>query len=57
MLLEIDFDLTRIQVHPEGIRHIQPNNRKQDWKPPGKSTIVKAAINQQQVLLTAANSK
>eukprot|EP00301_Raphidiophrys_heterophryoidea_P027109 c9493_g1_i1.p1 GENE.c9493_g1_i1~~c9493_g1_i1.p1 ORF type:complete len:1229 (+),score=405.94 c9493_g1_i1:73-3759(+) len=40
-----------VQIHPDGMRHIGANNRKQDWKPPGKSTIVKAAVNHQQVVI------
>eukprot|EP00761_Pharyngomonas_kirbyi_P010453 gb/GECH01010473.1/.p1 GENE.gb/GECH01010473.1/~~gb/GECH01010473.1/.p1 ORF type:complete len:827 (+),score=217.84 gb/GECH01010473.1/:1-2481(+) len=40
-----------IQVHPEGIRHIQGGSRVSEWRTPGKKTIDKAAINERQVLV------
>jgi hypothetical protein len=41
----------KIQVHPEGMRHVRSNGRKHDWKSPGKSMVIKAAANQRQVAL------
>ena len=41
-----------VQVHPSGIRHIRADKRINEWKPPGKKTIVKAALNERQVNLS-----
>jgi splicing factor 3B subunit 3 len=40
-----------VQVHPSGIRHIRADKRINEWKPPGKKTIVKAALNERQVII------
>eukprot|EP01117_Protostelium_nocturnum_P009747 TRINITY_DN3484_c0_g1_i1.p1 TRINITY_DN3484_c0_g1~~TRINITY_DN3484_c0_g1_i1.p1 ORF type:complete len:1179 (-),score=412.47 TRINITY_DN3484_c0_g1_i1:140-3676(-) len=40
-----------IQVHPNGIRHIRTENRINEWKTPGKKTIVHATSNGNQVVI------
>lgn len=40
-----------IQVYPDGIRHIRADKRVNEWKTPGKKTIVRCAVNQRQVVI------
>ncbi|XP_057289205.1 splicing factor 3B subunit 3-like isoform X4 [Pezoporus wallicus] len=40
-----------VQVYPDGIRHIRADKRVNEWKTPGKKTIVKCAVNQRQVVI------
>lgn len=40
-----------VQVYPEGIRHIRVDKRVNEWKAPGKRTILKCAVNQRQVVI------
>lgn len=40
-----------MQVYPDGIRHIRADKRVNEWKAPGKKTIVKCAVNQRQVVI------
>ncbi|CAG4964699.1 unnamed protein product [Parnassius apollo] len=40
-----------VQVYPDGIRHIRANKRVNEWKAPGKKSIVKCAVNQRQVMI------
>lgn len=37
------------QVYTDGIRHIRSDKRVNEWKTPGKKTIVKCAVNERQV--------
>lgn len=48
-----DFDASPIvpQVYPDGIRHIRADKRVNEWKTPGKKTIVRCAVNQRQVVI------
>ena len=39
------------QIYPDGIRHIRSDKRVNEWKTPGKKTIVKCAVNQRQVVI------
>lgn len=39
------------QIYPDGIRHIRADKRVNEWKTPGKKTIVKCAVNQRQVVI------
>ena len=39
------------QVYPDGIRHIRADKRVNEWKTPGKKSIVKCAVNQRQVVI------
>jgi hypothetical protein len=43
--------VTFLQVYPDGIRHIRADKRVNEWKTPGKKTIVKCAVNQRQVVI------
>ncbi|KAI4826005.1 hypothetical protein KUCAC02_021664, partial [Chaenocephalus aceratus] len=38
-------------VYPDGIRHIRADKRVNEWKTPGKKTIVRCAVNQRQVVI------
>ena len=40
-----------VQVYPDGIRHIRSDKRVNEWKTPGKKTIVRCAVNQRQVVI------
>ncbi|XP_019638298.1 PREDICTED: splicing factor 3B subunit 3 [Branchiostoma belcheri] len=40
-----------LQIYPEGIRHIRADKRVNEWRTPGKKTIVKCAVNQRQVVI------
>ncbi|XP_037094869.1 splicing factor 3B subunit 3-like [Pollicipes pollicipes] len=40
-----------VQIYPDGIRHIRADKRVNEWKAPGKKTIVKCAVNQRQVVI------
>ncbi|KAF0289338.1 Splicing factor 3B subunit 3 [Amphibalanus amphitrite] len=40
-----------VQIYPDGIRHIRTDKRVNEWKAPGKKTIVKCAVNQRQVVI------
>lgn len=46
-----------IQVHPDGIRHIQEGTRVSEWRTPGKKTIDKAAINERQVVIALSGGE
>jgi splicing factor 3B subunit 3 len=39
------------QVHPNGLRHIRPDRRINEWKVPGRRTITRAASNERQVAI------
>lgn len=43
--------VTALQIYPDGIRHIRSDKRVNEWKTPGKKTIVKCAVNQRQVVI------
>lgn len=42
-----------LQIHPNGIRHIRGDKQKRinEWKTPGKKTIVTSAVNERQVVI------
>lgn len=44
-------DFFSFQVYPDGIRHIRADKRVNEWKAPGKKTIIKCAVNQRQVVI------
>ena len=39
------------QIYPDGIRHIRADRRVNEWKAPGKKTIVRCAVNHRQVVI------
>ncbi|MCO5600362.1 hypothetical protein L7F22_054473 [Adiantum nelumboides] len=46
-----------MQVHPNGIRHIRADGRINEWKAPGKKTIVKVGCNRQQVAIALSGGE
>lgn len=40
-----------VQVYPDGIRHIRADKRVNEWKAPGKKSIVRCAVNSRQVVI------
>ncbi len=40
-----------VQVYPEGIRHIRADKRVNEWKAPGKKTVMRCAVNRRQVVI------
>ncbi|CAA6670468.1 unnamed protein product [Spirodela intermedia] len=46
-----------MQVHPNGIRHIREDGRINEWKTPGKKTIVKVGSNRQQVVIALSGGE
>lgn len=46
-----------LQVYPGGIRHICSDKRVNEWKAPGKRTIVKCAVNQRQVVIALSGGE
>lgn len=44
-------DEALVQIYPDGIRHIRADKRVNEWKTPGKKTIIKCAVNQRQVVI------
>ncbi|KAJ7975878.1 splicing factor 3B subunit 3-like [Quillaja saponaria] len=44
-------DDSLMQVHPNGIRHIREDGRINEWRTPGKKTIVKVGSNRLQVVI------
>lgn len=48
---DFETSLIVLQVYPDGIRHIRADKRVNEWKTPGKKTIVRCAVNQRQVVI------
>lgn len=46
-----------VQVHPTGLRHIRQDKRISEWQTPGKKAIVKAALNDRQVVLALSGGE
>lgn len=45
------------QVHPQGLRHIRSNRRINEWRVPGRKTIVRAATNERQVVIAMSGGE
>lgn len=45
------------QIHPNGLRHIRADKRIQEWKTPGKKTIVRSAVNARQVVIALSGGE
>lgn len=45
------------EVYPDGIRHIRADRRVNEWKAPGKRTIIKCALNRRQVAIALAGGE
>lgn len=39
----------QLQIHPNGLRHIKTGRATNEWRTPGRRTIVKATSNTHQV--------
>ncbi|KAK8930677.1 DNA damage-binding protein 1b [Platanthera zijinensis] len=50
-------DDSLMQVHPNGIRHIREDGRINEWKTPGKKTIVKVGSNRLQVVIALSGGE
>ena len=50
-------DDTLVQVYPEGIRHIRADKRVNEWKAPGKKTVIKCAVNRRQVVIALSGGE
>ncbi|KMZ63735.1 Pre-mRNA-splicing factor RSE1 [Zostera marina] len=50
-------DASLMQVHPNGIRHIREDGRVNEWKTPGKKTIVKVGSNRLQVVIALSGGE
>jgi splicing factor 3B subunit 3 len=50
-------DDSLMQVHPSGIRHIRADGRINEWKTPGKKTIVKVGFNRTQVVIALSGGE
>ncbi|PKA61181.1 DNA damage-binding protein 1b [Apostasia shenzhenica] len=50
-------DDSLMQVHPNGIRHIREDGRINEWKTPGKKTIVKVGSNRLQVVVALSGGE
>ncbi|ELT96001.1 hypothetical protein CAPTEDRAFT_155561 [Capitella teleta] len=46
-----------VQIYPDGIRHIRSDKRVNEWKTPGKKTIVRCAVNQRQVVIALSGGE
>ncbi|KAG8377236.1 hypothetical protein BUALT_Bualt08G0007300 [Buddleja alternifolia] len=46
-----------MQVHPSGIRHIREDGRINEWRTPGKRTIVKVGSNRLQVVIALSGGE
>ena len=46
-----------VQVYPEGIRHIRADKRVNEWKAPGKKTVIKCAVNRRQVVIALSGGE
>ncbi|XP_057537206.1 spliceosome-associated protein 130 A [Amaranthus tricolor] len=50
-------DDSLMQVHPSGIRHIREDGRINEWRTPGKRTIVKVGYNRLQVVIALSGGE
>ncbi|XP_065872251.1 spliceosome-associated protein 130 A [Euphorbia lathyris] len=50
-------DDSLMQVHPNGIRHIREDGRINEWRTPGKRTIVKVGYNRLQVVIALSGGE
>ncbi|KAJ6350170.1 hypothetical protein OIU78_006360 [Salix suchowensis] len=50
-------DDSLMQIHPNGIRHIREDGRINEWRTPGKRTIVKVGSNRLQVVIALSGGE
>jgi splicing factor 3B subunit 3 len=46
-----------VQVHPSGLRHIRADRRINEWRAPGRRSIVRAASNVRQVVIALSGGE
>jgi splicing factor 3B subunit 3 len=46
-----------VQVYPDGIRHIRADKRVNEWKAPGKKTVMRCAVNRRQVVIALSGGE
>ena len=46
-----------LQVHPNGLRHIRADRRINEWRAPGRRSIVKAATNERQAVIALSGGE
>ena len=57
MLILIVGDDALVQVYPDGIRHIRADKRVNEWKAPGKKTVIRCAVNRRQVVIALSGGE
>ncbi len=46
-----------VQVYPDGIRHIRADKRVNEWKAPGKKTVLRCAVNRRQIVIALSGGE
>eukprot|EP00795_Rhopilema_esculentum_P001912 gene1912-16412_t len=46
-----------LQIYPDGIRHIRSDKRVNEWKTPGKKSIIKCAVNERQIVIALTGNE
>ena len=46
-----------LQIHPQGLRHIAPGRRVNEWRAPGRKVITHAASNERQVVIALSGGE
>lgn len=46
-----------LQIYPDGIRHIRADKRVNEWKTPGKKSILKCAVNERQIVIALTGNE
>ena len=46
-----------LQIHPQGLRHIAPGRRVNEWRAPGRKIITHAASNERQVVIALSGGE
>ena len=44
-------------MYPDGIRHIRADKRVNEWKAPGKKTVIRCAVNRRQVVIALSGGE
>eukprot|EP00891_Asterochloris_glomerata_P004111 jgi/Astpho2/4111/e_gw1.00063.10.1_t len=50
-------DDSMLQIHPQGLRHIAPGRRVNEWRAPGRKVITHAASNERQVVIALSGGE
>ena len=57
VLYVLSGDDALVQVYPDGIRHIRADKRVNEWKAPGKKTVIRCAVNRRQVVIALSGGE